>query len=252
METVRDCSQTTKDIHVDSLIPNPDNVNFMDEESIKILSSNISEAGFNTMITVVPSSDGKFLIMDGHQRWRAAKAIGMTYIPAVIQTDVRWQDSDLFDLQSFRLNNIKGSSNQEQYIKFHERMLNKYGIDSVDQVLAITDKANAKKLAKMLKASLKGSGATDDILRKVDDAEKKSKDLTQFTKYMNKVFADQATVESNGCIIFSSGKQEHIVVNSSEQVFLAMKALSSFASSQGKNVNEFLEEPLLNLLAKLK
>jgi len=251
-DSVKECSQTTKDIHVDSLIPNPDNVNEMDEDSLKILCDNISEAGFNTMITVVPGADGKYLIMDGHQRWRAAKRLGMSYLPAIVQTDVKWQDSDLFDLQSFRLNNIKGTSNTSQYVKFHDRMAKKYGAESVMQVLAITDKSNAKKLARMVKSSLKDSGVSEEVLKQVDEAGKKSKDLNQFTKYMNKVFADQANNSMRGCILFSSGSQEHMVVHANDGLFNAMKAISSFATSQNKNVNEYLEPVLIELLAKLK
>lgn len=251
-ESVKESSLTVKDIKIDFLIPNPDNINEMTDDDLRALCAHITEVGFIAPIEVVPVEDGKYMILGGEHRWRASKHLGMTYVPSVILTDAKWTDSDVFDLTAFRMNNIRGSQNPEKFVKLYDRLAKKFGADSLKDVFAVTDKSLWKKLTKSIKTDLKKSGMPDEMIDKVDEAEKKAKDFGQFTKYMNKIFSDQAGSVENGCVIFSCGKTEHIMVHASDKVFQAMKALSSFASSQGKNVNDYLEGPLLDLLGKLK
>lgn len=251
-ETTKPTSTQVLDIHVDAIVPNSDNVNEISEDDLKKLCEHISEVGFVAPIQVVPMSEDQYIILGGEHRWRAAKAVGMTYVPAVVLTDAKWTDSDLFDLSAFKLNNIHGSQNPEKFMRLYERLAQKFGADSLKEVFAVTDKFLWKKLTKSIKQDLKKSGLPGEVIDQIDGADKKSKDFNQFTKKLNKIFSAHAAQSENGCILFTSGKSEQMVVKANEIVFSSMKALSQYASSQGKNVNEYLEPMLVELLKKLE
>jgi ParB/RepB/Spo0J family partition protein len=251
-EATKPSSLDVKDIHVDLFVCNPDNVNEMTEEDLGKLCGHISEVGLISPIEAVPIEDGKYMILGGEHRWRAAKRLGMSYVPTVVLTDAKWTDSDLFDLTAFRLNVIKGSQNPEKFIKLYDRLQQKYGAGSLKDVFSVTDKSLWKKLTKSIKSEMKRSGLPDDVLDKMDEADAKAKSFDQFTKRMNKIFSDHASTVENGCIVFMNGKTESMIVKASDKVFEAMKALSSFATSQGKNVNEFLEPAFSEMLGRLK
>lgn len=249
-EVVKASSLNIKDIHIDAFVLNPDNVNEMSEDDLKKLCDHISEVGFLDPVQVIPIHDGRFKLLDGEHRYKAGKILGMTYLPSVVLTDEKWADNDLSDLVSFRLNNIKGSQNPEKFIKLYDRLAKKFGAESLKEVFAMTDKALWKKLTKSLKTDMKKAGMPDEVVNQIDQADKKAKDFTQFSKYVNKIFTDQSKGSLNGCVLFSSGTSEHIMIQASQNVFDAIKALSSLASSQSKNINDYLEGPLLDLLTR--
>lgn len=251
MELVKESSLTIKDIHVDAFVPNPDNVNEMSVEELKNLCDHISEVGFIDPVEAVPIEDGKYMILGGEHRWRAAKKVGMSYVPTILLTDQKWTESDFFDLVSFKLNNIKGSPNAEKFMRVYERMAQKFGPDNLKNVFAVTDKSVWKKLTKSIKAEAKKSGMPDEVLGKIDQAEKQAKDFDQFTKYMNKILNDH-TNTANGCIVFVSGKKEHVVIQASDKLMMAVKAMAAYASANQKTVGDYLEGPILEALGRLK
>jgi ParB/RepB/Spo0J family partition protein len=251
-EAAKPSSLNVQDVQIDLFVPNPENINEMSEDDLRKLVAHISEVGIVSPIQAVPMQDGKYMILGGEHRWKAAKQLGMTYIPTVVLTDEKWHDSDLFDLVAFRLNVIKGSQNPEKFVKLYDRLNAKYGAESLKDVFAVTDKSLWKKLTKSIKSDMKKSGAPEDVLAKLEDADQKAKSFDQFTKQMNKILTKHASAVENGCIVFMNGGVESMMIKSSEKVFDSMKAISAFATSQGKNVNEYLEPVILDLVSKLK
>jgi ParB family transcriptional regulator, chromosome partitioning protein len=74
------------DVPVADITPNPNQprVHF-DEESLTELSASIAEMGVLQPILVRPIQDGRFELIAGERRWRAAQRAGVTTIPAVIR-----------------------------------------------------------------------------------------------------------------------------------------------------------------------
>jgi ParB family chromosome partitioning protein len=56
-----------------------------DERALQELAASIREVGVIQPITVVPKRDGKFLLVAGERRWRAAKIAGLSTIPAIVR-----------------------------------------------------------------------------------------------------------------------------------------------------------------------
>ena len=74
------------DVPVEFVSPNPNQprVHF-DEESLTELSASIAEMGVLQPILVRPLDGGRFELIAGERRWRAAQRAGLTTIPAVIR-----------------------------------------------------------------------------------------------------------------------------------------------------------------------
>jgi ParB/RepB/Spo0J family partition protein len=78
-------------IHVDEIGPNPHNPRrLFDEEPMQILRESVKKLGILVPVTLYeappdhkPSSE-KFILLDGERRWRCAKDLDMTSVPAIV------------------------------------------------------------------------------------------------------------------------------------------------------------------------
>lgn len=75
-----------RDIEITTIDPNPHQprVHF-DEDTLSELSASIRAIGLLQPILVRPGKDGRFELIAGERRWRAATRAGLTLIPAIIR-----------------------------------------------------------------------------------------------------------------------------------------------------------------------
>lgn len=74
-------------IPIEQLHPNPQQPRrFIDPESLEELTASVRQRGVLQPIIVTRAADG-YLIMAGERRYRAAKAAGLTVIPAIVRDD---------------------------------------------------------------------------------------------------------------------------------------------------------------------
>lgn len=80
-------SSNLSEIAIDKIMSNPNQPRReFDQEALTELSNSIREIGIITPITLRQLGDGNYQIIAGERRWRAAKAAGLTTIPAYIRT----------------------------------------------------------------------------------------------------------------------------------------------------------------------
>ena len=80
-------SSNLSEIAIEKISSNPNQPRReFDEEALAELANSIREIGIITPITLRQTTDGKYQIIAGERRWRAAKAAGLTAIPAYIRT----------------------------------------------------------------------------------------------------------------------------------------------------------------------
>ncbi|HHT9120512.1 MAG TPA: ParB/RepB/Spo0J family partition protein [Candidatus Hypogeohydataceae bacterium YC41] len=81
-------NDSSKVFHIDPNLvqPNPHQPrrNF-DPQSIKALAESIKEHGLLQPILVKPMKDGGFQLVAGERRWRAARDLGLSWIPAIVK-----------------------------------------------------------------------------------------------------------------------------------------------------------------------
>jgi ParB family chromosome partitioning protein len=85
------------EIPVDQLYPNPQQPRHrFDDESLSELTASIRRHGVLQPVLVSEDGIGRYLLITGERRWRAAKQAGLRTVPAVIRE--RLQDSDQLEL----------------------------------------------------------------------------------------------------------------------------------------------------------
>jgi len=77
-------TEALQEINPDSIIPNPQNPRliFREDEMNQLLES-IREVGIKVPLSVFPDK-GKYTLIDGERRWRCARKLNMTIVPAII------------------------------------------------------------------------------------------------------------------------------------------------------------------------
>lgn len=79
-------SEGASEIPVSLIVPNPDQPRReMDRASIEELAASIREHGVLQPVLVQPLPDGRYQLIAGERRWRAARLAGLTMIPAVVR-----------------------------------------------------------------------------------------------------------------------------------------------------------------------
>ncbi|MDW8105091.1 MAG: ParB/RepB/Spo0J family partition protein [Armatimonadota bacterium] len=79
-------AESLSEIPVSSIVPNPDQPRkAMDAESIQELAASIREHGVLQPIIVQPLPDGRYQLIAGERRWRAARAAGLSTLPALVR-----------------------------------------------------------------------------------------------------------------------------------------------------------------------
>ncbi len=108
-----------------------------EDNSLKELAESIKEHGVLQPIIVSPKGDGKYHLVAGERRWRAAKQAGLKTIPAIVRTF-----KDLEKLEVALIENV-----QRVDLNPIEQAL---GIERLHQQFSMTYEAIAKKLGKAL------------------------------------------------------------------------------------------------------
>lgn len=74
-------------LKIDDIVPNPDQprVNF-DETALEELAASVAEVGILQPVVVRSLDDGRYALIAGERRWRAARRAGLTEVPAVIRS----------------------------------------------------------------------------------------------------------------------------------------------------------------------
>lgn len=248
MDAIKEPSLRVVDIAVTSIDPNPNNPNEMSDEAFNRLVEEIREVGFLSPIIVVEKEDGRFKLLNGEHRWRAAMAANYEHIPSVVLSDDKFSDPDVFELVNIRLNEIRGKLSPEKMQPIYERVVAKYGEDNVKRVLGITQDDVYKKLIKKLATQYKKS-VSPEVGEKIDKAVDNHSDPNKFSKAISKIIREAATqAQTSNCMIFKSSGKDHVVIQASETTFSAIAEIVRMCQARGVDINAVLCSGFVDIL----
>ena len=124
------------ELPVDAIVPNarqPRSV--FDEEALDELKTSIQEVGFLQPIVVRETDeDGRYELVMGERRWRAAQAVGRTTIPAIVRDtrdDAMLRDALLENIHRANLNPLEEAAAYQQLLDefgaTHEELARRIG-----------------------------------------------------------------------------------------------------------------------------
>lgn len=247
---IKESSLPTVDILVTALIPNENNTNQMSDNELARLIKEIQDEGFMVPLNVIPLPENKFLILGGEHRWKASKVLGMSYVPCIIHKAEKWTDMDNVDLETFKLNAIKGKINQEKFLQLYRRLCDNpnIGAEKVQEALGVTSSDEWKKLTRDIRQSLKDQNASQDVLNDVEKAEKSAKSPDELSKKLSKILKKHSESFRSNAIVIQDEKGESVLVKASENVFRMFKILVESAQAKGQDINQLLAPALDKIL----
>ncbi len=148
------------EVSLDDLFPNPNQPRkAFDENAMNDLANSIREHGVISPIVVSGAPDGKYMIIAGERRFRAAKMAGLTTIPVIVRnyTEKEIQEISLIEnLQREDLNPIEAA----------------YGMKRLMEEYSLTQEVLAERLGKSRPAianTLRLLTLSDDVIALVRD-----------------------------------------------------------------------------------
>ena len=108
------------ELAVSSIVPNPKQPRHVfDEEALEELKVSIQEVGFLQPIVVREIGDGRYELVMGERRWRAAQAVGKDTIPAIVRDtrdDAMLRDALLENIHRANLNPLEEAAAYQQLL----------------------------------------------------------------------------------------------------------------------------------------
>ncbi|MEU4692047.1 ParB/RepB/Spo0J family partition protein [Actinoplanes sp. NPDC023714] len=105
-----------------------------DEEALEELKTSIQEVGFLQPIVVRDIGDGRYELVMGERRWRAAQAVGRDTIPAIVRStpdDAMLRDALLENIHRANLNPLEEAAAYQQLLEefgaTHEELARRIG-----------------------------------------------------------------------------------------------------------------------------
>jgi ParB family chromosome partitioning protein len=123
------------EIPVDSITPNARQPRqIFDEDALEELKVSIREVGFLQPIVVRESGPGAYELVMGERRWRAAQALGLDVIPAIVRDtrdDAMLRDALLENIHRANLNPLEEAAAYQQLLEefgaTHEELARRIG-----------------------------------------------------------------------------------------------------------------------------
>ncbi|HEX6969156.1 MAG TPA: ParB/RepB/Spo0J family partition protein [Micromonosporaceae bacterium] len=123
------------EIPVTSITPNPKQPRqIFDDEALEELKTSIREVGFLQPIVVRPIEPGRYELVMGERRWRAAQALGRELIPAIVREtrdDAMLRDALLENIHRANLNPLEEAAAYQQLLEefgtTHEELARRIG-----------------------------------------------------------------------------------------------------------------------------
>jgi len=223
-------------VPIDKVEPNKWNPNKMSEENFNDLVENIKRVGWIDDIFVRPLEDGKYEIIGGEHRWRAAKVLGYKEVPCVIRA---MTDKEAV-AQTGRMNFIKGRPGKNDLIRYYNAVLMKgWSKEEARDAMALRDDVMWKQVLDDTRA-----GLPDEMKSKFDEMKDEIKTLDDLSLVLNKLFNEYGDTVKYAFMFFMYGGKMHLMVEMDNNLKKIMNKLARYCSVNEININNVLTDML--------
>ena len=242
------------DIPVADIEFNDWNPNEMDDNEFSALLEEIEEEGFDDPVKVVETAPGKFLVVDGEHRLRAAKALGATELPCIVKT---WDEVTQM-IKTVRRNNIRGTHNEQKLDSLIVRIAKKGEQDAerLAAAMVIGDEdivRNALAYEDREARNMRLTVDNDEVKAEADKAKKASaKAIAKQAANLVTELLDEAeeTAEKN-FMVFAHRGQKHCIVQASPSLVKRLEKMKKALILHDMEINEFMCDAIDEGLLKL-
>jgi hypothetical protein len=224
---------------VDPLLLDPmaENINEMDDEEFALLKESIRELGFIDPLEVVPISNGRYLVVGGAHRLRAAQAAGMLRVPVVTLRGPQWEEEDARFFAACRLNAVHGRPSVVKLSAAVQRLSPKYGEESLRQFMGFRIDAWGV-LLKQVRDGLKQAGLSESVLKDFDHKKARAKTADDLSTLVNSVLSKHGSTITSNFVAFGYGEREVLYTLANDAVYDMMKAMTEKVVRAGVDIND--------------
>lgn len=226
------------------------NPNEMDEKTFNRLVDELREVGLIDPIQVVPLEDGRYRVIGGNHRVRAARVLGWEEIDCVVLTDKKFQSEDLQKFLTVRLNVLRGKINPEKFIGLYNEMVNKYGKEAMKELMGFTDRDAFDKLIGEVERNIR-KALSPDLAKRFQKVKKEIKTLDDLGNILNKLFTEYGDTIDRNFMYFSYGGKEHLYIICSRKLWRLVNSLMDYISKENLDASEVFSEIILDYVEKI-
>ena len=227
------------------LIESQDNPNEQKEGTFDQLVEGIKKDGFDEPIIVIPAPDdskdrGKYIIVSGHHRFKAAKIVGMKMIPSVIKSG--WSDEKR-QMELIRRNMLRGNLNPEKFTTLYDGLMKKgYDAAILRKYMGFTSNDAFNKIYKSIGATLNA-----EQKKTLDQSKEKIRSVDDLSSVLNKIFTEHGSDLDHSFLVFSYGGKEHVFVKMDKALHERVKSIATIARERDLDMNDIMSGALKKL-----
>jgi hypothetical protein len=208
------------DVPVNLLVAHKANPNEQDEKIFDELVERIRKDGVDEPIIVVPELadpntknkdaprgyTGKYLIVSGHHRAKAAEACGLASIPAIVREG--WDD-DRVKIELISRNHLRGQLNPHKFTELFDSLKNRYDPEILKRQMGFTAQKEFNALYKHVRDQL-----PEKAKAKLDNAKERINSIEDLSSVLNEIFREHGNDTDHSLMVFSYGKSKskHVYV----------------------------------------
>lgn len=218
-------------IRTESIEANPWNANLLSNKLFDKLSRELETTGFIQPIHVVPTEDGKYRIIDGEQRYTAAKLLDMRQIPCIVSENDRLVSNE--DQQKFATmvaNNLRGKWDKRKLREMIEDLATRFTLDELTENMAFEDEDYLAELILDARASL----PSEEMKREFDKAREEIQTVDDLSALLNRLFTHYGETLEYGYMVLDYGGKDHLWVRlNTKQDFQRARQAAQFVREYG-------------------
>lgn len=176
------------------------NPNDMGNTKFNKLVERIKEQGFKDPISVVPLEGGKYRIIEGEHRWKAADFLQFTEVPCFIHEN--W-DEDKQRFEIVKSNVLKGKMDVMAFTNLVNGLSDKYSKDIIQDMMGFQDEREFETFYKTVRKQL-----PEDMQKKLDESKKEIRTIDDLSVVLNKIFFDYKDDLAYGFMVFSYNQKQ--------------------------------------------
>lgn len=221
------------EIEMEKLVESEDNPNTQDELTFNRLVESMRKDGFDENLIVVPMADGKYKIVSGHHRFRAAKILGYLKVPCVIREDF---DEDKRKFELVKRNLLRGKVDITKLADLYKGLNKKYSDDALSELMAL-DESTFKRIVSKIRESL-----PKEMRKDFDKSKDEIKTIKDLSLVLNKLFTMYGDTLDSNFMVFDFDGKNHLWIRCDSALWKQANEIADFAKENGNDINNIIAD----------
>lgn len=228
-------SWPVEEIDLDLVDDYEGNPNTMDDKTFSALVEEIAESGWLVPIQVAGPENGRYRMIGGHHRKKAARVLGYDKVPAIV-VDPQVFDRDKQEVQAVKQNILHGELNPDKFTDLFNRLADKYGADLTRSMMGFTRTDAFKRVYNDAKRAL-----PPEMAAKLEETRGELQSVDQLSLVLNKLFNEYGDTLDHHFMFLTWGGKQHLMIQlSNPTAWGKWKKFAQWCHEQGIMIDEEL------------